>query len=284
MSFLEYYLQMLLFTAAVPLGFSLLIGICNKMFCSLVGTGRGRPILLALHAFLTPVREFAHLVAAVMTFHHVGDFCLLNLHDPEGELGFVEHSYNRRNPIAVFGNYLFAVLPAALGLFLSMLTVFVCFRGAFAGLSASTAALVEADAGFLAYAKLAVGFLPAMFRDATTGVFGKIIGALVLLLLSLGVYVSLEDLANALGGIIYYALIVLLFAGVTALFDARARRLILLNFRTFATGVTALFIVVLVFAVAALAVGFLIFLIRTLLGDGERGLVLYEDDRYGHRY
>ena len=284
MSFLEYYLQMLLFTAAVPLGFSLLIGVCNKAFCGLVGSGRGRPILIALHAVLTPVREFAHLVAAVVTFHHVGDFCLLNLHDPEGELGFVEHSYNRRNPVAVFGNYLFAVLPAVFGLFLAMLTVFVCFRGAFAGLAESTAALVQAEAGFGEYARLALGFLPAMFFDATTGVLGKIIGALILLVLSLGIYVSLEDLTNAVGGIVYYALLVLLFAGVTALFDARARRLILLNFRTLATSVTALFIVVLVFAAAALVLGFLIFLARTLLGNGERGMVLYEDDRYGHGY
>ena len=112
---------------------------------------------------------------------------------------------------------------------------------------------------------------------------GKIIGALILLLLSLGIYVSLEDLANAVGGIVCYALFLLFFAGVTALFDARARRLILLNLRTFSTGVTALFIVVLVFAAAALVLGLLVFIVRTLLGDGERGLVLYEDDRYGYR-
>lgn len=281
MTFLEYYLQILFFTAAVPLGFGLLIYICNKTFCTLVGTGWGRPILLGLHAWLTPMREFAHLVAATLTFHRVSDFCLLNLHDPEGELGFVEHSYNRRNPIAVFGNYLFAVLPAAFGLFLSMLTVFVCFRGAFGDLANGVVTLVESGAGFSEYAKLAFGFLPAMFRDASTGVFGKIVGSVCLLLISLGVYVSLEDLGNAVGGMIYYALLALMFAGVTALFDARARRLILTGFRTFATGVTALFIVVLVFAAAALALGFLIFVIRTLLlDDGQRGIVPYEDDRY----
>ena len=193
MTFLEYYLQILFFTAALPLGFGLLVGICNKAFCALVGTGWGRPILLALHALLTPLREFAHLVAATLTLHRVGDFCLLNLHDSEGELGFVEHSYNRRNPIAVFGNYLFAVLPAALMLAFSTLVILVCFRGAFAGLSQSVVALVEMEAGFGEYAKLAFGFLPAMFRDATSSLLVKAIGAVFLLLLSLGVYISLYD-------------------------------------------------------------------------------------------
>ena len=42
-------------------------------------------------------------------------------------------------------------------------------------------------------------------------------------------------------------------------------------------------IVVLVFAVIALAFGFIILVLRTLLGDGTRGLVPYEDDSYDYR-
>ena len=283
MTFLEYYVQILLFTAAVPLAFGLAVYFCNKTFCALVGTGWGRPILLGLHAFLTPIREFAHLVAAMITFHRIGDFCLLNLHDPEGELGFVEHSYNRRNPIAVFGNFLFAILPAALGLALSLVVVLVCFRGAFSVFSTEVAALIEAEAGFGEYARLALGFLPAIFRDATTSLLAKAVGTVLLLLLSLGVYVSVDDLMGGLGGLLHYAVFVFFFAGVTALFDARARRLILTDFRTFATSVTALFTVVLVFALAALALGAVILVLRTLLGDGARGLVVYEDNRYNYR-
>ncbi len=284
MTFLQYYLQILLFTAALPLAFGLLVYVCNKAFCALVGAGWGRPILLAWHTVLTPIREFAHLVAAMITFHHIGDFCLLNLHDPEGELGFVEHSYNRRNPIAVFGNFLFAILPLALGLVLSMLVIFICFRGAFSGFSHSVATLVEAEAGVGEYVRLAFGFLPAMFRDSTTSLLGKAVGALLLTLLSLGVYVSLEDLMGGLGGLFYYAAFAFLFAGVTALFDARARRLILTDLRTFGLGVTALFIVVLVFALVALAFGLCILILRTLLGDGSHDLVTYADDRYDYRY
>ena len=278
MSFFEYYLQILLFTAAVPLGFGLIVWLCNRLFGALVGTGLGRPVLLGLHAVITPLREFAHLVAAFVTFHRIGDFCLLNLHDPEGELGFVEHSYNRKNPIAVFGNYLFAIFPAALGVLLSVLVVTVCFHGAFSDLASGVAGLVESNAGVGAYAELAFGFLPAMFRDSTSGIFAKIVGALLLLLTSLGIYVSLDDLKSATTGMFYYCVVALAFAGVTTLFDSRAKNLILLAFRTFNTGVVAIFTVILVFALAALVLGFLVFLVRTFLFDEKKAVRRYEED------
>ena len=270
MNFLEYYLQILIFTAAVPLGFGVAVYFCYRAFCSLVGCGRGKPILWFLHMILTPVREFAHLTAAIVTFHHVSDFCLLNPYDPEGEFGFVEHSYNRKNPVAVLGNFLFAILPAVFGLFLSGVIILACFRGVFGELSVSVAALVEAEAGFAEYAKLSLGFFPSMFRDATGGVFAKIVGCLLLLIISLGVYVSIDDLFGAFSGMTLYAALLFAFAGITALFDARTRRLIVTWLRTFATGLAALYLVVLIFAAAAIALGFLVFLYRTFFGEGER--------------
>ncbi len=278
MAFLEYYLQILIFTGVLPLVLGVAVYFCNRAFCSLVGYRRGRPILFFLHAILTPIREFAHLVACMVTFHHVHDFRLLNLRDPEGELGFVEHSYNRKNPIAVFGNYLFAVLPAAFGLFLAMVVVLTCFRGAFGGLSASVSALVESEAGLGAYLKLAIDFLPAMFRDAASGVFSRIVGSLLLLLLSLGVFVSLDDLYGGISGFLLYAVVAFVFAGVTALFDARARRLILGSFRTFATGLAALYLVVLIFALAMLVLALVFFVFRTLFGEGRASLPVYIAD------
>ena len=286
MAFLEYYLQIIIFTCVLPLGLGVAVYFCNRAFCSLVGYRRGRPILLFLHAILTPVREFAHLIACVLTFHRVSDFRLLNLRDPEGELGFVEHSYNRKNPIAVFGNYLFAVLPAALGLFLSMVVIMACFRGSFGALADSVSDLVETGAGFSAYVRLAVDFFPSLFREGTGGIFSKLVGSVFLLLLSLGVFVSLDDLYGAFSGCLLYAVAALAFAGVTSLFDARARRLILTCFRTFATGVTALYLVVLIFAAAMLLLGLLFFVFRTLFGEGRATLPVYiaDQDDYNDEY
>lgn len=270
MTFLEYYLQILIFTAALPVGLGIVVYFCNKAFCSLVGNRLARSVLFGLHVVITPIREFAHLVACIITFHHVSDFCLLNLHDPEGEIGFVEHSYNPKNPIALLGNFLFALLPAALGLFLTFVVVLCCFGGVFADFSASVSALVEEGAGLSAYAGLVLNFFPAMLGDGAVDVPLKIVGCLVLLLLSLGVYVSLDDFFGGLSGAVVYAVLALVLAALTALFDARTRRLVLTATRTFAASVTALYLVVLIFALVALAIGLVIFLIRTLGGEGEQ--------------
>ena len=171
------------------------------------------------------------------------------------------------------------MLPAVLGLFLSMVVVMVCFRGVFGDLSREVAALVDAEAGFGEYARVALDFFPAMFRDATSGIFAKIVGCLLLLLISLGVYVSLDDLYSAFSGMLLYAVLAMVFAGVTAIFDARSRRLILTWLRTFSTGVTALYTVVLIFALAALFFGFLVFLYRTFFGEGKAQLPVYVDQR-----
>lgn len=295
MTFLQYYLQILIFTAVLPLALGIAVYFCNRAFCSLVGYQRGRPILLFLHAVLTPIREFAHLVACIVTFHHVSDFCLLNLHDPEGELGFVEHSYNRKNPIAVFGNYLFAVLPAALGLFLCMLVIITCFGGVLGNLAEGVAVLVEGEAELGEYVRLAADFVPALFRDATGGAASRAIGCVLLLFLSLGVFVSMDDLCNAILGMALYAVGAFLFAGVTALFDARSRRLILTWLRTYATGVTALYLVVLIFAAAMLVLALIFFAFRTFFGEGGGGLPTcvaescrenedeYDDDVYDNK-
>ena len=97
---------------------------------------------------------------------------------------------------------------------------------------------------------------------------------------------SLDDLYSAVSGMMLYAGVAFIFAGITALFDARARRLILTGFRTFATAVTALYIVVLIFAAIALLFGLLVYLVRMFFGEGNAMLPvpLEEDDGDAYEY
>ena len=274
--FLTYYFEILFLTVAPILAFGTAIYFCNRAFCSLVGDGeRARPLLLAAHILTTPLREFAHLAACMLFFHSVSDYRLLSLYDPDGELGFVEHSYNKKNPVALLGNFFFAVMPVIVGLFAVLVTVLVCFSGAFGTLVEETSLLEEAGGDVLSYFSLAFGFLPTLFAATGTGTVLKIVGCLLLLLLSIGVFVSLDDLQNAFSGAIVFGVAVFLFAGVTALFDDRLRRLILYGLRGFATSVTALLLVALVFSLAMVLVGFAYFLFRSFLAPASYAVVPY---------
>ena len=269
--FIAYYLQILLLTVVPMLVFGLAVMLCNRLFCMLVGAESGWPLLLFASGLSTPVRELGHLIFAFITLHRVTDFRLLDLGNEEGELGFVEHDYNPKNPIAVFGNFLFALGPSVVGLFFVLAVVLSCFHGMFTPFMEQIADLTEQSAGFAEYAKATLHFFPALFRDASTGVVAKILGCLLIAAVCLGIYVSWDDLKNAFGGMCIYALLALLFAGLTALLDARLQRILTGGLRLFAVGVTGLYLVVLAFAVCMVAVGALFFVIRTLFGlDGRR--------------
>ena len=262
--FLSYYLQLLLILVLPVLAFGVAVYFCNRIFFSLVGEGRGASVAIFLHVVTTPLREFAHLVACVLCFHRVHEFRLLNLYAPDGEIGFVEHSYHRKNPVAVLGNFVFAIAPAALGLFLTFLVVLTCFGGSFDGFSADLRALGDMHAGASQYVSLSVQFFLSLF--AGNGLVGKIIGALLMMVLCLGVYVSLTELFDAVSGIFMFSLFLLAFAGITALAcDERTRRLILSGARSFGATVGALYLVVLAFCLLMLLVGFVIFVWRSFL-------------------
>lgn len=281
MALFPLYLHVLLITLVLPVGFGLCISLCKAAFCSLVGYRQGRPVLLGLHVIITPLRELAHLIACLLTMHRVTEFQLLNLRDPNAEIGFVEHSYNRKNPLALFGNFLFALMPFLLGLSLSLLIVNACFHGAFQGLLAEVGQLGERGAGLGEYVGLTFAFIPRLFRDAGTGVIAKILGCIFLLLVCLGVYISPEELRGSISGILVYAATAFFVALLIFIAcDERTNRIVLLGLRAFSSAFTALCLIVLVFSLAAVFIGFVFFLFRSFGGGhgDTHAVVPYEAD------
>ncbi|MBQ9802756.1 MAG: hypothetical protein IJW51_06780 [Clostridia bacterium] len=282
MIFLAYYLKIILFTVAVPLAFGLAVGLCHRLFCRLVGKGCAAPLLLATHTVIMPIREFLHLVAAFVCLHGIDDFRLLQLHDPEGEIGFVEHSYNRRNPIAVFGNFLFAILPAVGGLLLVFAISRLCFGDTFAAFCDTFTALTANTVGGVgACFEVALGFLPALFQSGEGSLLLKFVGCLLLTVLSLGVYVSCRELFEGVKGFLIYAIAAFLFAVVTFLADVRLRGMVTGGLAAFCAGVVALFAVVLIFNALALILAMIVFVYRTLRGEPRTDNVGTEVVFYG---
>lgn len=268
-SFLSAFAQIIMLSCLPPVLFGLAVWGCRQVYCLFVGEDSGRPLILAASALSTPLRELGHAMMAVLTLHRIEDFCLLNLYDPDGELGFVEHSYNPRNPIAVLGNFLYALGPVVTGLGTVLLVFLICFRGVLPPFFEEIAALGEAGAGFGAYAEAALSLIPKMFSTGEAGVFGKIVGCLLLLAICFCAHVTPAELADAVSGFFVFAVLTALSTGILLLFDDRVMRIALSGFRTYATVVTALFLVVLLFAAAAVALGFLFGVARTLFNlDG----------------
>lgn len=277
-TFLITYIRVLLFTTAAPLLFGVVCCFCNRLFCLLVGHESGRPLMLAVSVLSTPLREAGHAIFAVLFCHRIEGIALFTLRGEEGELGYVEHSYNPRNPVALLGNLFFAAGPVSVGLFAVLIVLLVFFRGTTDLFFSEVAALGEAAAldpsavSFADCARTALHLLPDLFRAPGAAWPLRVLGCLLLFALVEGIYISPVELRDAWSGLLVWGGVLLAFTGVISMFGPRLPRIVLMGLRSFSTGVTALFSVVLVFDVCLLAVGCVVFLVRQLFGlDAQRG-------------
>lgn len=264
MTLLTCFFEILCLFCLPPVLIGLAVWGCRMLYCFFVGDRSGFTLIKAVSVLSTPLREAGHAMMAVIFWHRVEDMQLLNLNDPDGEFGFVEHSYNPRNPVALLGNFFYAMGPVVLGLVAVSLIFLTCFRGVLPAYFDEIRALGETGAGIGAYLRAAFLLLPKMFTAGEAGVFPRIIGCLLLVLVCLGIHASPSELFEALSGALILAVLAFVASGVMMLFDDRVMRIALSGIRSFSTVVTALYLVVLVFAAGVLLIGALYGVMRTL--------------------
>ena len=115
--FLSYFAQLLLYSLVPFAAFGLLIFCCQRLFCLFVTPRNGKPLLLAVSALSVPVRVAGQAVACFLFAHRIEDICFFDPNAEDGEFGYLDHSYNPKNPLAVVGNFFFAIGPIVMGLF-----------------------------------------------------------------------------------------------------------------------------------------------------------------------
>ncbi len=261
---LSHFLLILLFSSSSLLVGGLIIYLCYRLFCFLVGTDRGRPVLFFVHACFTPLRGLSQLISSVLFLHRVTGFRLLSLKDPEGELGYVEHDFNPKNPVALLGDYVFFLAPVLTGLAAVHLIMRLCFGELFPPLLEKLSALGDTPDIALTFAA-AGAFFTSVFADILHGgLMLKLLGLLILSLLCLGFYLDPADLLRAFRGFIAFAVTVLLFAGLCTLFDPRLVRIMLTALNVFWSFSIALLLPTLAAAVIMVAFGGILFLCHRL--------------------
>lgn len=264
MNILTCFFQMLLMLCVPPCVLGAGVWLCRRLFCFFVGDDSGMP-LIKLTSFLSvPLREAGHAMMAVIFLHRIEDMRLLDLRDEDGEFGFVEHSYNPRNPVALLGNLFYALGPATIGLFTVLIILLGCFDGVLSPFLDHVRDLGEAGAGFLEYAKAAFSLFTDLFTAGAASVWARVLGCALLALICFGIHVDPVELLDALVGIVMLGALLLLAAGVLMLFDDRVITSAMNGLRGFSTAVSALFLVVLSFSVALTLLGALFGVIRTL--------------------
>ena len=168
----------------------------------------------------TPIHELSHASMCLLFGHKIEDMKLFQTDDANGVLGYVSHSYNKKNIYHVIGNYFIGVAP----IFMGAVTLYFLMKAlipmAFVEINASVQEVVALQSsgittdiiGYLF--DVCVGALISMFTVDFS--YKTVIFLVLCLCIALHMNLSGADIKGSLGAI--PIIVILLFAVNTALY------------------------------------------------------------------
>jgi len=208
LTYLQYFGLCLWYTLGAVALCGLAAHLSRRAFVSLAGNG----IFVYITSLLgTPVHELGHAIPCPLFGHKITEMkLLLPPRHPSGTLGYVEHSYNKRNPWARLGNLFIGVGPIFSCLGVILLCLCLCFPNAWEAYLADTSALSASTAlpTLLTAALSLLTSLPAAFETAEWWI--PAVGLVVILFVSQHATLSVADVKGALSALPIYLLLLFL--------------------------------------------------------------------------
>ena len=124
MLFIQNFLFQLLFSVGLIIIFGFIIAELNRAWCRMLGS-KGMAAMRITGVIGTPVHETGHALFCVLFGHKINDIKLYSLDTSTGVLGYVNHSYNKRNIYHVVGNFFIGVGPIIFGSLVLMLLMYL---------------------------------------------------------------------------------------------------------------------------------------------------------------
>ena len=213
-SFLLYFAQLIGLTIGVFALCGFAVRLFSRTFSTMLGRGSG-DIFDITSIIGTPIHELGHAGMCLLFGHTINEIKLWSPSHPDGVYGYVEHSYNRRNPWARLGCLFIGLGPIFSGLAVTILMLWVCFPTQWSDYLEFSR---ELTVGSTDFGVLADGVL-SLFRSILVG-FGdnwlrSILGILVILPVSLHISLSWQDIKSSVGALPIYLLIILIFGIAT---------------------------------------------------------------------
>ena len=106
---IAYSTQVLFTIGMIAIG-GLLIALCNRLFYANFGS-EAKLVCYITGAIGVPVHELSHALFCVIFAHKITEIKLFQISDEDGTLGYVKHTYNRKNIYQNIGNFFIGVAP-----------------------------------------------------------------------------------------------------------------------------------------------------------------------------
>ncbi len=258
--YLIYVGQLLGLTLGVMVVCGLVAWAARKIFMYFVGDS-AKVVLYASSVVGTPVHELGHALMCIPFAHRITDIKLLQF--PKGRsrtLGYVEHSYNRKNPWAVFGDLFISFGPIFSGLGVMVLVLTLCFPSQWNAYLESSRAMVSSGASLQEMSTIVFSLLFSLFQGFEKDVARAVVGMLIILSVSQHITLSFADLKGCFKALLMYTGIVAIFAGVTMLLGMEGG--IVSTLMQINLPLLSIFCVTIVFSLAWVVIGLLVYLLR----------------------
>ena len=278
-NYLSYFLQILVWSIGPLLAFGCAVSLCRMLFTLLLGEERfSHSVLTLALAPSTPIRVLGSAAMALLFGHKIHSIRFLDLHDAEGELGYVENSYHPLNPWALFGKLFYAILPAFLTLLVVFLVLLGCFGDALPNFMRASIALAHQGGALYEYPALIGEFLGSLFAADGAFLLLRLLGALLILFLCMGAFVSVLELIGCFIGSGIYVFACAIFALALMLFDARVERLFFASLHAYASVFVGVYVVVLIGVLLLLALAATALAVRLLVERrAKQGRIVFEE-------
>ena len=195
--------QICIFIGAIYLvGF--LIALINRLFYHIAGATPG--VVYGTGFIGTPIHELSHALFCLIFMHKIHEIKLFQI-DDSGVLGYVSHSWNRKNLYATIGNFFIGVAPILVGTAFLILLMFWITPSTFNAINGTFAVLTQ-DLAYDQIPSVIGKSIGAFFKGASD--FRWWIYIFIVMFIAIHMNLSRADLKGTLVGMPFLLLLIVL--------------------------------------------------------------------------
>lgn len=271
-AFILCFLRIVLYTLGVTVACGLAVEVCYRLCFMLMGKRAGRLFWFATSFLGTPVHEGGHALMCLLFAHRIEK---IRLFPTRSGGAFVEHSYNRRNPWATFGNLWIGLGPIFSGLGIILAVLYWAYPVSLQAYWTAIGTLLESGAPTEQLWDCVGQFLQGLVTEGTRVWWVRLIAFAMLFSMAMHVRLSAADVLGMLIGLPMYAVIAAVTALVAVLIGQHAVDKVTVWLHHGAWLLASLFSLILLFALVQLALVVLYRLLYALF-YALRGRRMYE--------
>lgn len=255
--FIVGFLCQLVFTVGIIALFGSVIAGLRHAFCLICGR-YGHGILLATGIIGTPIHELSHALMCVIFGHKIKEIKLYQPSGKGGALGYVTHTYSKKNIYHQIGNFFIGTAPIVIGSGSLMLAMSLLLPDAFELMMTDIEGITEIGDFFPFIWEM----IEAMFFDA----FGKWqtwVFLILAVMISSHMEMSGADIKGSLGGLGILSLLWIISSGIIFLVSDGLFEEITSACASFALILSAFFSIAIIFLLIMVVLAFMIKLITS---------------------